>query len=266
MSLTRGTGPLSRRPEAGQLNGRIEGPRNLLWFHEVPKRVRAVLAGQTVVDTEGAWMLHETGRLPVYYLPREDVRWDLLEESPTRTHCPYKGEARYWSVRVGDRLAEDAVWGYDDPVDGAPDLAPYVALYSDRMDAWFEEDVQVLGHPRDPFHRVDVRASTRRVSVRAGDEVLAETDSPVLVFETGLPTRYYLPREDWRVPLEHSATTSVCPYKGVSSYLSARVGDRLVEDIAWTYEEPLEEALGVRGMVCVAQEDDRVDVEVGPGR
>src|SRR5690606_15899149 len=148
--------------------------------------------------------------LPVYYVPRKDVRFDLLEATDHSTHCPFKGDARYWTVRAGGREAENAVWGYDEPIEGAPDLSPYVAFYFGRMDHWYEEDDEIFGHPRDPFHRIDVRSASRRVRVRVDGAVVAESSRPKLLFETGLPVRYYLPREDWDAsaltPSEHHTT------------------------------------------------------------
>lgn len=267
MSLTRGIGPLARQEGGGELNGRFEGPTHLLWFHDVAKRIRVTFGGEVVVDTEGARLLHETRLLPVYYLPRADVRFDLLEPTDHRTHCPFKGDARYWTVRVGDQVSEDAVWGYDRPIEGAPDLAPYVACYFDRF-RWFEEDVEIAVHPRDPFHRVDVRRSTRPVAVRLDGEVVAQSERPVLLFETGLPTRYYLPLEAWREgSLAPSHHTTACPYKGTAEYRSLRPpsGGEVLDAAAWSYPDPLEEALGVAGLWAVDQGRDRLEVEVGPG-
>ena len=257
MSLTLGIGPLSRRPAAGQLNGTIEGPAHLLWLHEVPKRVRAVVAGETVVDTVDGRLLHETRLLPTYYLPRADVRWDLLEPTDLSTHCPFKGDARYWSIRVGDRVAENAVWGYDEPLPGAPDLAPYVAFYWDRVDHWYEEDEEVFAHARDPFHRVDIRRSDTLVRVVAGDEVLAESARPQALFETGLPVRWYLPADDVRLDrLTASTTLARCPYKGQARYWSLDGAD----DVAWWYPDPLLDARPVAGMLCF--DDTKVDLQV----
>ena len=269
MSLTLGIGPFSRREEAGQSNTVLAGPAHLLWFHDVPKRIRATFAGEVIVDTERGRMLHETRLLPVYYLPRDDVRFDLLQPTATTTHCPFKGDARYWTIRVGDREATDAVWGYDAPIPGAPDLAPYVAFYFERMDAWFEEDVEIAGHPRDPFHRVDICPSSRRVTVRVDGETVAQTDSPVLLFETGLPVRYYLPTDAWRADvLEPSQLTTVCPYKGTADYRSLRspATGELLESLLWRYADPLDESRAIAGLWCVDQHDDRIEVEVSPGR
>jgi uncharacterized protein (DUF427 family) len=165
-----------------------------IWTEPYPRRVRAFLNGVVVADSTRALLLLEVRHLPVYYFPARDVRTDLLEPTDTSTHCPYKGDAAYWSVRVGDRLARDAVWSYQDPLPERTDIKGYMAFSWNRVDAWFEEDDEVFVHPRDPYHRVDVLSSSRHVRVLVAGQTLAETRRPWLLFETGLPTRYYLPR------------------------------------------------------------------------
>jgi uncharacterized protein (DUF427 family) len=251
MTLTLSYGPLSNDP--APTNYTIDGPAHRILVHEVGKRVRIAFGGETVVDTTGAKMLHESNMLPVYYVPREDVRSDVLERTDHSTHCPFKGDASYWSLRVGDEVAENAVWGYEQPNEELPVLDGLVALYLDRMDAVYEEDEEIIGHPRDPFHRVDVRRSGRRVRVLAGAEVLADTTRAAGVFETGLPTRWYIPTDDVKMDrLSASDTTTVCPYKGVASYWSfeGAPGEVASEDVAWGYAEPLSDGQGLEGHVC----------------
>ena len=134
MTLTIGTGPFGDQ-SAGTFNfdtGVLQ--RHTLYFEDSPRRVRVIFGGETIADTRRAKLMHETGHLPVYYFPRENVRMELLEESVHKTHCPYKGDASYWSVRVGDRVSENAVWGYPKPIDSAPPLAGYVAFYWREME------------------------------------------------------------------------------------------------------------------------------------
>src|SRR4051812_34787556 len=223
MSLTMASAPLSVHPAS--TNYTIDGPKHRLFFEAHPRRVRAVLAGRTVLDTVRGHLLHESNLLPVLYVPLEDLDASLLEPTDHHTHCPFKGDASYWSLRAGDRVAENAVWTYPEPLEAAAWLRGYAALYWDRVDAWYEEDDEVRGHLRDPYHRVDARPSSRRVQVVSGDAVLAESERPVLLFETGLPTRAYLPREDVRAQLERSETRTRCPYKGCASYWSVRRPD-----------------------------------------
>ena len=127
MSLTVGTGPFGNRP-AGTFNTTIDPPGALLFWDPVPHRVRAIFAGETVVDSTNVKMLHETGHLPVYYFPEEDLRADLLEPSEHSTHCPVKGEATYRSIRAGGRVAENAVWAYPEPIESAPFLVGHANL------------------------------------------------------------------------------------------------------------------------------------------
>ncbi|MEV0409116.1 DUF427 domain-containing protein [Actinoallomurus sp. NPDC050550] len=253
MSLTLPGAPLSGRP-AGVFNGDVAAPRHLLYFEPTPKRVRVEFGGETIADSTGAHLLFETGLLPVYYFPVADVRMDLLKPTDHTTHCPVKGQASYWTISAGGRTAENAVWGYPDPI--APWLEGFVAFYWDAMDAWYEEDEQVVAHPHDPYSRIDVLRSTRRVRVSVDGTVLAESERPTVLFETGLPVRYYLPREDVRLDLlKSSGTETWCAYKGRAGYWS--YGG---EDVAWTYEEPLHDAERVRDLVCFFNE--KVDLEI----
>ncbi len=250
MTLTLSHGPLSGRPPE-TVNYRIEGPSQRLLFHDFPRRVRAVFAGETVADTARGKLLHETGLLPVLYIPTEDVRQDLLEPSDHTTHCPFKGDASYSSVRVADRIAENAVWSYPEPFADAAWLRGYVCIYWNAMDAWFDEDEEVHGHLRDPYHRVDVRESSRHVIVRAGGQTIAETKRPKLLSETGLPNRYYIPPEDVRSDLlEASNTRTVCPYKGTATYWSLPTAEGAIHDLAWSYDKPLEGAAKAAGHLC----------------
>ena len=227
------------------------------------KRVRAMFGGETIVDSQRTLILFEEGHLPVYYFPLEDVRQDLLEASEKHTTCPRKGEASYFSVRSGGRVAEDAVWHYPEPIDACPDISGHVAFYWSRMDSWWEEDDQVFKHARDPYHRVDVLRSSRHVRVELDGAVVAETDRPLLLVETGLPPRWYIPRADVRVDLlTPSDTHSTCPYKGVAEYWTATVGGTTYEDIVWSYPAPLPECPKIEQAMCFFHERDTVTLTV----
>ena len=261
MALTVGTGPFGEG-STGVFNFRVTAPRNhALYLEDSPRRVRAVFGGETVVDSRRAKLLHETGHLPVYYFPAGDVREALLEKTDHTTHCPFKGDASYWSVRAGGRVAENAVWGYEEPMEGAPPLSGLVAFFFDAMDEWYEEEERISIHPRDPYHRVDVLESSRHVRISVNGEVLAETDRPKMLFETGLPPRYYIPPQDVREGvLLPSETTTGCPYKGTASYHSVEAGGERFEDLAWYYPEPLPEVERIKDHPCFY--DEKVDVEV----
>jgi uncharacterized protein (DUF427 family) len=261
MTLTIGTGPFGDQGEKA-FNFEVEAPRDhVLYFEDSPRRVRAVFGDETVADSRRVKLMHEKGLLPVYYFPEEDVRMDLLEESDHTTYCPFKGDASYWSVKVGDRVADNAIWGYPEPIDSAPPLAGYLAFYWQEMDHWYEEDEEVFVHPRDPYHRVDILESSRYVKVSVNGEVVAETNRPTILFETGLPPRYYIAPEDVREDvLVESEKTTQCPYKGVASYYSVEAGDEQVEDLVWYYPEPIPEAAKLKGHLAFFNE--RVNLEV----
>lgn len=265
MSLTAGTGPLSYRP-AGAANFHVDGPAHKLYLEPSPRRLRAELAGELVADSVRAHLLHETGLVPVCYLPVEDVRGDLLEASETVTHCPFKGDARYWHVRAGGALAQDAVWAYPDPLAQAPaGLGALCAIAWSAMDRILEEDAEVHVHPRDPYHRVDAVPSTRQVTVRAGGRVLADTRDPVAVFETGLPARWYLPVDDVDTGrVSRSATTTACPYKGVAGYYSVDDLGPAGEDLLWTYADPRPAVEAIRDRLCVDAARDGVELITDP--
>lgn len=262
MTLTLANGPLSKSPPE-TVNYEVEGPRHLLLFEEFPRRVRAAFGGETVADTRRGKLLHETGCLPVLYFPADDVRSDLLRPSERSTHCPFKGDASYFAVAAGDRVAEDAVWTYREPLEDAAWLRGYLAIHWDAMDAWYDEDEEVEGHLRDPYHRVDIRESSRHVRVLAAGEVIAETERPKLLFETGLPNRYYIPPDDVRGDLlERSETRTVCPYKGTASYRSMRTsGGARLDDVAWAYERPLEDAAKIAAHLCFSHDEVAVEVD-----
>jgi len=226
-----------------------------------PRWVRVEFNGQIIADSKHTLLLRETGHRPVYYFPRQDVRLDLMQPTDHTSHCPYKGDASYWTIRIGDRVAENAVWSYEHPFDEHADIAGYIAFYFDRMDKWYEEAEQIFKHPRDPYHRVDVIQSTREVRVEINGQTVAESREPRLLFETGHPTRFYLPRADVRMDLlNRSETRSTCPYKGDAAYWTARVGDVELKDIVWSYENPIAECPKVKELMSFFNE--KVDVFV----
>lgn len=261
MALTVGSGPFGT-----QSNGEFNFDTSVLqahtlYFEDSPRRVRAELGGVTIADSRRAKMLHETGHLPLYYFLEEDVNAEHLEKTGHTTHCPFKGDAVYWTVRAGDRVAENAVWGYTEPMDQSSWLAGYVSIYFDSMDRWLEEDEEISVHPRDPYHRVDVRESSRHVRVTVGGETVAETERPRILFETGLPPRYYLPPKDVNEELlEESGTKTHCPYKGAASYWSVKTERGTARDVVFSYPNPLPEAEKVKEFLCFLGEGVETEV------
>ena len=255
-----GSGPLGRKP-AGTFNFEPPEPGRALYLEPTPKRIRVIVAGETIADSRRAMMLHESGHQPIYYFPPEDVRSDLLEPSDRHTHCPKKGDASYYTIRVGEQVVDAGAWYYPEPLPGTPPIKGLIAFYWNRMDHWFEEDEEVFGHPRDPYHRIDVISTTRAIRVSLDGEVLAETDRALALFESNLPTRWYLPREDVRAELEPSDTVTRCPYKGTAGYYSVKLaGGELGQDLLWFYEEPFPESSRIAGLVCFFNE--RLDIEL----
>jgi uncharacterized protein (DUF427 family) len=250
-----GTGPLSPHP-AGSFNFEAPAPGSALYLEPTPKRIRVQVAGQTIADSRRAMLLHESGLQPVYYLPPEDVRSDVLEPSDRHTRCPKKGQASYFTIRVDDRIVENGAWYYPDPIQAAPPIKNLIAFYWDRVDHWLEEDEEVRVHPRDPYHRIDILKSDRHVRVSLDGQVLAESHRATALFESNLPPRWYLPRKDVIAELDPTDTVTRCPYKGTASYYSAAG----VKDLVWHYDDPLPEAGRVKGLLCFFNE--KVDLEL----
>lgn len=243
-------------------------PEHTVRLEPCPRRVRVVLGAQTVADSTQVQYMFEKGLPPVYYFPRADVQADLLERSAHHSYCPFKGQATYWHVCAGERRAENALWAYEQPYAELAALADLMAFWWDRVDHWYEEDEEVFVHPRDPYTRIDVLPSSRRVRVVAGGECIADSRGGLFLFETGLPVRYYLPAADVRMhSLVASSTRSRCPYKGEASYWSVHAGGRTFEDAAWCYAEPLPECARIAGYLCFYPERvDGIDVEqIAPG-
>lgn len=225
----------------------------------VPRRIRGFLGGERVVDTVRALYVWEWANYPQYYIPADDIRTGVLvdEGHVQRTR---RGSVTVQGVHVGDvRRTRAARLVTDSPIAG---LNGTVRFEWDALDSWFEEDEQVFVHPRNPYTRVDALRSSRHVRVVLEGELLAESHSPVLLFETGLPTRYYLDRSclDLRL-LRRTETRTACPYKGeTSDYWTAEVGGRVEEDVAWSYRQPFAAVAPIAGLVAFY--NDRVELTV----
>ena len=260
MSLTTTSGPFApSAPSFG--NYEVEGPARQVFFEPVSRRVRGLVAGKTVVDSDNAMLLHETDTMVTLYFPIADVSADYLTKTDHSTHCPFKGDASYWSLDVDGAAQENAMWGYEDPIESAPWLKSYVAFYWNAMDQWFDEDAEIFGHFRDPYHRVDARPSSRPVSVTIAGETAAKSDRALVVSETGMPNRYYIPEADVRTDVFSETDSSThCPYKGQAEYRTL-AGDASVGDVAWIYSEPFDESARLKGHWAFY--DNVADVKVG---
>ncbi len=224
-----------------------------------PRRVRAYVDSQLIADSQKVLLVFETKRPPVYWFPTADVRMELLSRKKPAADTA-SGTVR-WSSNTGGPVRDNLAWSYAEP---AGDLAPlegHIAFYWNAVDAWYEEDEEIFVHPRDPYSRVDTVHSSRHVRVEVDGQVLAETTRPVLLYETGLPTRYYIPKLDARMDLlEPTDTVTHCPYKGDASYWSARVGDKTYRDFVWGYPRPIPEIPKIENLLCFYNE--KVDLYV----
>lgn len=221
MTLTVGSGPFGHLP-AGRFN--FSPPERVVYVEPFPRRVRALLGDRTVVDSDAVVLVHQSGTLPHYAFPPEDVDLDAA-----KPHAAAEGYVR-------------VPWG--------------------AVDRWFEEDEEVFVHVRDPYHRIETVPTSRHVVVSLEGVVLADTASPVGLYETSLPVRWYIARADVREDLlEQSETMTHCAYKGIPVHWSARIADGLVEDVAWSYDDKVvRDAEGVRGRIAFYNE--RVDISV----
>jgi uncharacterized protein (DUF427 family) len=242
----------------------LDGALGSLRYEPTEKHLRLYLDGELVADTINGLLVWEPRRLvPTYAVPhadfaaqlesagRVDELADLPVLVPTNPFAVHTCTGEMLDVLVGDRRCPSAAFRPDDP-----DLAGHLTLDFSAFE-WREEDEPVVSHPHDPFKRIDILTSTRHVRVESDGRLLAESSRPLLLFETSLPTRFYLPPSDVVVDLEPSDTVSYCAYKGRASYLSAPNGPA---DIAWTYRDPLREAEPVRDHICFFNE--RVDIIV----
>ncbi|MGH2889994.1 MAG: DUF427 domain-containing protein [Solirubrobacteraceae bacterium] len=256
MGWMTGTGPLSKHP-GGEFNFSAPAPGATVYLERTPKRVRVEVGGEVIADSRRAFILHESGLQPAYYFPPEDVRTDVLSPTDRHTHCPKKGDASYYTISAGGETVENGAWYYPEPLPAAPEsLRGLIAFYFDRMGRWLEEGEEIGVHPRDPYHRIDVVATDRLIRVSLDGEPLAETRRALALFESNLPPRWYIPREDVRCSLTPSDTVTHCPYKGAASYYS--VGEH--KDLVWYYEQPLAEVGRIAGLLCFYNE--KVDLEL----
>jgi uncharacterized protein (DUF427 family) len=240
-----------------------------LRYEPTDKWVRAVSGGETVVDSIRAVLVWEPRRVvPSYAVPREDVRAEIVPIAtegadgrpilhpgiPFSRHST-PGE----SFSLGTAAGTLAAAAFR-PADG--DLAGHLVLDFAAFDTWYEEQEPLLGYPRDPYHRVDVRRSNRHLRLELDGQVIAETDRPTLVFETNLPVRYYLPAEDVHVELRPSDLRTTCAYKGEARYWSIEGHD----DLVWGYDDPLPDARELAGLVAFYDERVQVTVDRGASR
>ena len=203
-----------RGPLSGRPAGRFTAvmPAEVAYIEPFPRRVRGVKGGRNLIDSERVLLVHRPGRPPAYAFPEDDVHGPVAHPEP--------------------------------------DTPGYVTVPWDAVDSWFEESEEVYGHPRNPYHRIDILRSERWLRVYVGPITLVDTKDTLVVYETALEPKLYVDRRHVRMDaLEKSATVTYCPYKGTSTYWSFRVDDDTVADVAWSYEDPLPESAPLRGFL-----------------
>jgi uncharacterized protein (DUF427 family) len=232
---------------------------DVLRVERSPKRVRALVGGQAVLDTRAALLVWERPYYPTYYVPADDVHAELVEAaSPSgRTTHAALGAARVLDLRIGGQQRSGAALVFPDARDDS--LRRMVRVRWDAMDEWLEEDEPVYVHPRDPYKRIDILASSQHVRIVVDDVTVADSRQPRILFETGLPPRYYLTPPDVRMDLlVPTESVTRCPYKGDATWWSLEVDGHRYDDLAWVYRAPTPESQKIAGLVAFYNE--RVDL------
>jgi uncharacterized protein (DUF427 family) len=265
MGLSWQQGPLGRDPNGQFL---VPGmPERVLYAERLRRRLRAELGGSTVVQSDDAVLLFEPGRYPVAYFPLADFADGALRPTEHRSEHRDLGETVWFEVLGHARAAARGAWQHVALADHAAILAGKVALAWRAMDAFYEEDDRILGHASDPYHRIDIRRTSRHLVVRAGDRVVADTSSPLVLYESGFAPRWYVPRAD----VVAEALTLVelqtfCPYKGIASYYDIDG----IRQAAWSYRAPFNAMAAIGDLVsfepdkvAVTLDDERLELEPG---
>lgn len=220
----------------------------------ISRRIRLKLGDRFIADTTQAIVIYENGRNPTYYLPKTDFAGGVLAVSSKSEPARLFGTKTFWSLESDGISLPDKAWSFDGTNLGIPELADYVTV-DWRTVRWFEEDQEILGHPRNAYHRIDTIPSSRLVEVIVDGKLVARTRRAIFLFETGMVARYYFPVEDLvagsLVPSDH---TTYCPYKGAASYYHFDLDDKRHENIVWYYSEPFHESSRVKGLISFYNE------------
>jgi uncharacterized protein (DUF427 family) len=230
-------------------------PDRLLFAEPLRRRMRVRFADTWIAKSDDVVLLHEPGRYPVAYFPKSDISAGVLAPTDRTTAHRELGPTAWYSVRVGEREAPRAAWEHTQLPAFAGLLADRAAFAWHAMDAFYEEDERILGHAADAYHRIDIRQTSRRLIVRAGDDMIAESDRPLVLYESGFAARWYVPREDVNeAALEPVERQTFCPYKGLCSYYD--IGDS--HQAAWSYREAYRDVDRIGDLVSF--EPDKVTV------
>ncbi|MFG3206462.1 DUF427 domain-containing protein [Streptomyces sp. NPDC048192] len=230
-------------------------PERLLYAERLRRRMRVKFNDTFIADSENVILLHEPGRYPVAYFPSEDIDAQALVPSGKVTHHKDLGDTAWYAVHAGDRTTERAAWEFTALPEHAVDLQGRIAFAWRAMDAFYEEDERILGHAADPYHRIDIRNTSRRLEVRLDDHVIARSEHPVVLFESGFAPRWYVPRADIdETRLDPVEGQTFCPYKGLCDYYDIGEARRA----AWSYRNAYQEADRINNLVSF--EADKVEV------
>jgi uncharacterized protein (DUF427 family) len=236
-------------------------PDRMLFAEPLRRRMRVQFGGAWIADSEDVVLLHEPGRYPVAYFPHSDVFPEVLESSGYRTRHRDLGDTSWYTVRAGAGSKQRAAWEHTGLPGFASELKERVAFAWRGMDAFYEEDERIIGHAADSYHRIDIRQTSRRLVVRAGDRVVADSSRPLALYESGFAPRWYVPRADAdESALAPAPAQTFCPYKGLCSYFDIS-GAR---QAAWSYEDAWTEVRRISGLISF--EPDKIDVHLDGAR
>jgi len=236
-------------------------PDRMLFAEPLRRRMRVRFGGAWIADSEDVVLLHEPGRYPVAYFPHSDIVPEVLESSGYRTRHRDLGDTSWYTVRAGADSKQRAAWEHTGLPGFASELKERVAFAWRGMDAFYEEDERIIGHAADSYHRIDIRQASRRLVVRSGDLVVADSARPLALYESGFAPRWYVPRADvHESALAPAPGQTFCPYKGLCSYYD--IGD--ARQAAWSYEDAWTEVSRISGLISF--EPDKIEVQLDGAR
>jgi uncharacterized protein (DUF427 family) len=232
-------------------------PDRLLYAEPLRRRMQVRFGGAWIADSEDVVLLHEPGRYPVAYFPLADITAEVLQPTEHTTRHRDLGPTSWYTVQAGSQSKARAAWQHTELPDYAGELKERVAFAWRAMDAFYEEDERIVGHAADAYHRIDIRQTSRHLVVQHGDRVVADSNRPLALYESGFAPRWYVPRGD----VDESALTpaegqTFCPYKGLCSYFD--IGD--AAKAAWSYPDAWTEVRRISGHISF--EPDLVDVQL----
>ncbi len=233
-----------------QLNFETQKVFNYPFVVPTEKWIRVYIENILIADSYAPLLLFDTnGRELVYFFDKSDVQIQYFIESD------YKGKQemfQYWHLKVNNKQINNAAYSFNKSSQGEyRKLIGYIGFKWEAVSKILEEDVELIGHPRNPFHRIDTRPTSRLIHFKIDDTVIAESTRSIALFETDFRVRYYIPTDDIKMNLlEKTDTSSICPYKGIASYWNVNLDGKTYKDVAWSYLDPLLDAIPVKGYIC----------------